>query len=360
MVLAAIFFLTVHAKAQLKVQSDGKVVVSNNLGILTGTSAISHPFQIGTPTLVNPSISSLGADLRLGVYGTSTPWAYLQARDNTGSQIGMVIRTTKLGGSLVDAITISSTGKVGIGVSNPQFLLDVNGAIQVVATTYQSDERLKENITNLTGALPALFALRGVTYNLKAKEIKPASENKADTSITQSSLATDDIDTKRLHMGFLAQEMREVFPQLVYEDDNGMLSVDYVSLIPVLVEAIKEQQIKIDALSAQLTSQGNTFKSAEVSTSNVGSDGLTATLTQNAPNPFNVSTLIAYYIPANTQNAMINIYNMNGLQIKSIAISQTGKGDITIRSSELQPGMYFYTLVANGKEVDTKRMILTN
>ena len=104
--------------------------------------------------------------------------------------------------------------------------------------------------------------------------------------------------------------------------------------------------------------QDNNLKNSASSVIN-SNDGSVPYLAQNAPNPFNTSTLISYYILDNTQKAMINIYNLNGLQIKSIAISQTGKGDITIQSSELQPGMYFYTLVADGKEVDTKRMILT-
>jgi hypothetical protein len=51
---------------------------------------------------------------------------------------------------------------------------------------------------------------------------------------------------------------------------------------------------------------------------------------------------------------------MNGSQIKSILLTQTGKGNVTVNASELKPGMYLYTLVADGKEVDTKRMILTN
>ena len=60
------------------------------------------------------------------------------------------------------------------------------------------------------------------------------------------------------------------------------------------------------------------------------------------------------------QTASIYIYDLNGLQKKSYTIAAKGKQGITIKASELQPGMYFYTLIVENKEVDTKRMILTD
>jgi hypothetical protein len=51
---------------------------------------------------------------------------------------------------------------------------------------------------------------------------------------------------------------------------------------------------------------------------------------------------------------------MQGTQLKSILITQRGNSSITIMGSELRAGMYFYALIADGQEIDTKRMILTN
>ena len=50
---------------------------------------------------------------------------------------------------------------------------------------------------------------------------------------------------------------------------------------------------------------------------------------------------------------------MSGGQIKSISIPERGKGTVTIQGSELSAGMYLYALIADGKVIDTKRMILT-
>jgi hypothetical protein len=50
---------------------------------------------------------------------------------------------------------------------------------------------------------------------------------------------------------------------------------------------------------------------------------------------------------------------MNGVQLKSYSIPEKGKGNITIQGAEFSAGMYLYALIADGKVIDTKRMILT-
>jgi hypothetical protein len=60
------------------------------------------------------------------------------------------------------------------------------------------------------------------------------------------------------------------------------------------------------------------------------------------------------YLPVGTN------YNMQGSQIENFQINAFGKGSITIQGGSMQPGMYMYTLIADGREVDTNRMILTN
>ena len=52
-------------------------------------------------------------------------------------------------------------------------------------------------------------------------------------------------------IGVLAQEIQEVFPELVSEDENEMLAVNYQGLVPVLINALKEQQDEINRLKDQ-------------------------------------------------------------------------------------------------------------
>jgi hypothetical protein len=56
---------------------------------------------------------------------------------------------------------------------------------------------------------------------------------------------------------------------------------------------------------------------------------------------------------------MINIYNLEGKQIRCFNNLETGNGEITIPASEMDPGIYIYNLLVDGIEIDTKRMILT-
>jgi hypothetical protein len=145
-------------------------------------------------------------------------------------------------------------GFVGIGTTTPGYLLDVNGVIRVQTTTYQSDERLKNNIQNVTGALTSLIGLQGKTYKLNppATSTNDAVTVQSDTSMVQTAITVlDNAVYNRNHIGFLAQDIQKVFPELVYEDKEGMLSVDYISLIPVLVESLKEINLKLEALKKE-------------------------------------------------------------------------------------------------------------
>lgn len=82
-------------------------------------------------------------------------------------------------------------------------------------------------------------------------------------------------------------------------------------------------------------------------------------LEQNNPNPFNTSTIIGFYLPTTIATANIYVYDMNGVQLKSYTVSERGKSNITIKGTELIASMYLYALIADGKVIDTKRMILT-
>ena len=81
-----------------------------------------------------------------------------------------------------------------------------------------SDARLKSNIVSLGSTLTKLLQIDGKSYEMKGKQ----------------------------KIGVLAQEIKEVFPELVSEDDNEMLAVNYQGLVPVLINALKEQQTEID------------------------------------------------------------------------------------------------------------------
>jgi hypothetical protein len=214
-----------------------------------------------------------------------------------------------------------------------------------------SDKRQKENIRNIENPLQTILKLEGVKYDLKK-------EYAYDESLINDSKLIAKLEAERKNkIGFLAQDVAKVLPEVVeYDDSADVYGIQYSKIVPVLVEAIKELSSEIESLK-----EGANDKSAIISPS-VLNDEIAAdspTLSQNIPNPFNVSTRIDIYIPEKVSSAKLFIYNMQGTQIRSFEINEKGNTSITIEGYSLKAGMYFYTLIADGREVDTKKMILT-
>jgi hypothetical protein len=96
----------------------------------------------------------------------------------------------------------------------------------------------------------------------------------------------------------------------------------------------------------------NAFQSMVFSVS-----GSNMELFQNYPNPFGEETAIRYTLPVGIDGAEIQIFDISGKRLKRYAVNQSGT--VVVKSSGLNPGIYFYSLVINEKTVSTKRMIIT-
>ena len=69
--------------------------------------------------------------------------------------------------------------------------------------------------------------------------------------------------------------------------------------------------------------------------------------------------MIRYEVPAAAGEVSIVIYNLQGERLKTFSKLNSGAGSIEVNGGSLGAGTYLYSLIANGKEVDTKRMVLT-
>jgi hypothetical protein len=209
-------------------------------------------------------------------------------------------------------------------------------------TLHASDKRFKENFRNIEKPLNKILQLTGRKYDYIP--------DKYDTIGTEKERQKK-TEMKKNKLGFVAQEVKDILPEaVIYEEDEDRYYIDYNAVIPVLVEAIKELNTEIETLK-----NSPKEKSASIGEEN----GEPATLNQNIPNPFNENTTINMYLPNTVSRATLYIYNIQGEQIKYIAVNERGNTSVTIEGHTLKAGMYLYTLIADGKEVDTKRMILT-
>jgi len=289
------------------------------------------------------------------------------------------------GGADVPVGNLNNASAIGFGaISNASNKMWLGNSFLasltcVVALTVTSDGRFKKNIQENVPGLEFINQLRPVTYTLDLtgmnKFIRPnPSQVKSARSGTASAIESEAIDQgeKVIHTGFLAQDVEAAAKKLNYtfsgvdapKNSNDVYGLRYSEFVMPLVKAVQQlshkndslQQVvnslqsQIDDIRTQLSSlkTGNTYQAA----------GNAAVLNQNAPNPFNDNTLIGYYLPPTTGNAQILITDLSGRSIKTIALNK-GAGQVSIPGGSLASGTYIYTLIADGKIVDSKKMILT-
>ena len=160
-----------------------------------------------------------------------------------------------------------------------------------------------------------------------------------------------------IQYGLDAEQLKAVYPELVYEDKNGNVSINYVEMVPLLVQSINELSTKLAEL------EGNSAKKVKAKAETTGIEDNVSEIDmvrmdQNKPNPFSESTVITLNIPEKTQTASIFIYDMSGKQMQSLPDTERGETDITVYARNLAAGMYIYTLVVDGKVAVTRRMIV--
>jgi hypothetical protein len=125
------------------------------------------------------------------------------------------IRFRTLSGGAVEAMRIDANGRIGMGVTTLTEKLEVAGSVKADAFLYNSDSRLKKNISTIENPLDKIMKLRGVNFTWKNSNQKT--------------------------VGFIAQEVEKVVPELVKTNSQTTLkSVHYSNIIAIVVEAIKE------------------------------------------------------------------------------------------------------------------------
>lgn len=252
--------------------------------------------------------------------------------------------------------------------SRKTFFIDGTGGVWSNGQYIGSDASIKKNIGAITSPLEKLMQLRGVVFDSKLESsidlpVQTKSVSDSITSLISPSVVKQiNTEKKRQHMGVVAQEVEKVIPEVVRTKPDGTKAVAYHELVGLLIEAMKEQQQQIDDLKQQLKPV-NALKSSTQNDdiTSISSEVVSNNqLHQNVPNPFSSNTEIRYYLEEGISKANLYIYDMQGRQIKNIANLSRGDGSITVSGYELSPGMYIYTLIADGKEIGTKRMILTD
>lgn len=259
-----------------------------------------------------------------------------------------------------------------------------NGSLGVIGDVYSlSDERLKENFNSLDYDWKKILNVNSYSYQFKKTEGINLSEG--------------------MKYGFKAQEVNEIIPELTSVFANG-LSINYQGFIPFITQGLKEHEDRIAAIeevketekhileqvklleneNQELKTQNELLKErlealegkfeticqlpclkeisaiSDNANINVGVLELmdNAILYQNEPNPFTSSTVIRYYLPEGTKNSTITVKNTEGKIVGEYQNLISGNGSISIEPGKLAANTYYYSLIIDGIEVETKKMIL--
>lgn len=373
LLLFILIFFSLGTSAQLKVYNDGSMTLdrdtlnvgtrftvgqtvslpsgligssSNSMGILSHIVAQTNKYNFGVAGSAVSSTLTTGRSY--GVYGVA---------GNCTSGYNYGVAGTLFGtanGAAVFGSIMKPTGSLIPGKYAGYFDGDVvvTGTATITSLNTPSDIRLKENVEYVgngegrAAIHSRMMDVHVISYNLK----KPAPE----TGDTVTATVEDGSPSKTFY-GVSAQELRELFPDLVEEGQDGFLAVNYIELIPMLICSVQELTGEVDRLR-----KGLGVKEIE---RHDGGDSENidmlreCALYQNTPNPSSSQTVIRYRLPSTAANAFIYILNLQGTLIKQISVSPS-QNSITVSCADLDAGMYFYSLVVSGQEVDTKKMIV--
>ncbi len=343
--------------------------------------------NIGTQITIQNNTSTgknhTGADITVANNGDNAVqtgsnvyiWSYGNSSENIGYKaiINDNNATTNQGGyfDVWQAGTSTTEGifaripAVSCTSSCTQFAGHFSGPVLVQSTPIFSDSALKQNIQPIQKPLSLLDSINPKTYEFNKN------------AIPQLWLPDG------THYGLIAQDVESVFPQFVsnatepaLKDTAGNIiypaknfkALNYNEFIPILIASVKSQQVLIDTLTSQLSSlqtlvngccgaarpgQSENGHSETITLKNI----TTIILDQNVPNPFKDQTDIRYSLTDDVKSATMLFYDNSGHVLQTVDLKERGQGVIHIYAPDLSSGIYTYSLIADGKVIETKRMV---
>jgi len=249
------------------------------------------------------------------------------------------------------------------------------GDVFAASTYYYSDPSLKTSTKDYGSGLEKISRLSVKSYKFKTKEYPELNMPSGE------------------QVGLLSSDLKKEFPELVkhsvFPGSNigkknvSFEAVNYVALIPVLIQAVKELDAKTEETKqlrekaanlenrlAQLTALESKLSQLENDLNAICDKGCASIrannsnkadasiLFQNIPNPLDRTARIDYYISNDVQTSSIIVYNADGRIINQFEQLSSGKGSVTINAETLAAGTYYYALFCNNKKIDTKTMVV--
>jgi hypothetical protein len=391
--------------AQIKVTQNGRVAMGTNSMDSANKVAIDGT-RFTALHLTSNHLNDSGISMLSHVNRCSTKCYVVELDTHHTFWVNGCGKVTSQGGALFNGI-VTMTQEVQINNAN---LTVTNGHVHVegggITSTgaiktkthiiqpdiftriarFFSDSTLKCDFDTIATPMDKIQALKAYSFRYNDLDV--------DTFFIDTSL-------NGRYIGFKAQEVADILPEVVgyeYGNDTNKMGIDYGAMVALLVEGMKVQANQISALQSTISTMATTISDqtddiitlqssleeissrldiccphldAEEGANKIGNNtlggknGVTNAevknlpkLYQNNPNPFSQDTRIAFFLPANCGPAMIVISDLTGKQVQKVDIKTAETKEITIKAGSMAAGTYNYTLVCQGKVIDTKQMMI--
>ena len=361
LVLASLF---TSVNAQLRVLSDGRVQAGQNVPSLD-QGKVATLLVLGS----NDKIGT-GAIIALGDFGPKSKNTFWGEYGNTDSD--QLWFQGKLGYYLTYGEQASSVVSYYDPAKNSNFVFNTN--LRVNGVNITSDARMKDNIQPIENPIDILSRVDGVSYTYRLSEVQKYRKseenafpetsgtmaNEVNDALTEKELRDEQIkkeierreeeEANRRRIGFMAQDIQKVLPELVQTDEKGVMSIDYIGFIPLIVESLKQmqqtiqdQQKEIETLQSLLPTE---TKSMFRSTSNEE-----VSVVEGAKLYNRAGASVSYTLPATYNTADLKIFDISGKLLKKVVL--TGNNSVVeINPSEIGLGTFVYTLFVDNKKAD--------
>ena len=379
-------FNTANGQSALASNTKGSANTANGTQALANNTIGYENTAIGTAALCinTEGYHNTAIGRSAGVYNTTGyDNTFIGCYANNPSLSIQVHNATAIG----DGALVNASNKIRLG----------NTSVTVIegtpaAYTSSCDERFKNNIQENVKGLEFIKKLRPVTFNFDTRKFDEFLMKNMPDSIKDAYMDSVDYvsSTNIIHTGFIGQEVEQAAIDCGYAFDgvhipadtsNGYYNLAYSQFVVPLVKAIQELSKTIDSLKSHQNttdsllavlqnccSQDSTHKirqnngsqgqdKSETTLQVELANGRAIVLDQNVPNPFAENTSITYFIPDDVASAQIIFTDNTGRILKTIDINEKGKGMLKVYAQDLSSGIYSYTLVADGKAIDSKKMV---
>jgi hypothetical protein len=388
---------TAHGYEALTANTSGTGNTAVGLGALETNTTGPYNAAVGYHALVNNTTGGYNTAIGNSALAQTTTAVYASGVGYSANSVGGAYDNSTGLGHNADA---TASNMVMVGDAS---VTSIKGQVSFTAV---SDQRFKKNIKdNEVKGLEFITKLRPVTYNFDTKA--QASWKEANYGEVDSANYVGKYDIEKIRFsGFLAQEVEAVAKEIGYafsgvdapKNSKDVYGLRYAEFVVPLVKAVQEQQQQLEQLKPENMVSKEEFEaklgekdaeiaelksmmreilanqqkfdtdlqsccfdhSAATGTSNGNEQSTTDTpkLEQNIPNPFRENTTIKYYLPSDSRIATISISDLNGVQLKQFDLQGKGFGQVLISGGSFAAGTYVYTLTVNGKQVDSKKMML--